>query len=32
MGFGANAEYISLPEKPGEMEGGGGNKTGQYEL
>jgi len=22
MGFGANAEYISLPEKPGEMEGG----------
>jgi len=22
MGFGANAEYICLPEKPGEMEGG----------
>ena len=22
MGFGANAEYISLPEEPGEMEGG----------
>ena len=22
LGFGANAEYIALPEKPGEMEGG----------
>ncbi len=22
MGFGANAEYMCLPEKPGEMKGG----------
>jgi len=32
LGFGANAEYICLPEEPGEMEGGGGNKAGQYDL
>jgi NADPH:quinone reductase-like Zn-dependent oxidoreductase len=31
MGFGANAEYICLPEQPGEMEGGGGHQASQYD-
>jgi len=31
LGFGANAEYICLPEQPGEMEGGD-RQTGQYQL
>ncbi len=32
LDFGTNAEYICLPEEPGEMDGGVGNKAGQYDL